>query len=100
MSPRVAVAILDYDMQPISFSMTPDFVREVAARLAFEKEKAMPAPRTARYSVERERLQVLRQLGGLDPAADLPPDEMAAWKHLEDTHEYLLPKEEDQSGTS
>jgi hypothetical protein len=88
------VAILDLDLEPISLTSNVDLLKHVAQFLAWEKERNMPAPRTHRYAVERERLQLLRLLGGLDMAADLPPDAMAAWKHLEDT--AVLPEERDQ----
>lgn len=88
------VAILDLDFEPISLTSNSGLLQHVAQFLAWEKERNMPAPRTHRYSVERERLQLLRVLGGLDTAADLPHDAMNAWKVLEDTEESLLPTED------
>jgi hypothetical protein len=88
------VAILDLDLEPLGLTSNVGLLQHVAQFLAWEKERNMPAPRTARYSVERERLQLLRLLGGLDTAAEMPLDAMAAWKHLEDT--AVLPEERDQ----
>jgi hypothetical protein len=92
MAPRIAVALLDEDMAPLAVSFNPELVREVASRLAAEKE--LPAPRTLRYSLERRRWMLLRELAGEDPGADPPDDALMAWKFAVDTPESDLPKED------
>ena len=90
----LSVALMDTDLQPIGFSMDDELIKLVATHIANESEARLPAPRTARYPAARARLMMLRQLAGMDPAAD-PDDSLAAWKAIVDAE--TLPDESDYS---